>query len=110
MFAELKPDIVVHAAAERRPDVCEGDEEKTDAMNGNISHFFMMCFELWCSVGAVWTIASEARKCGAYLIYISTDYVFDGSAAPYAETAPVHPINKVRDSFANFKFVSDVLV
>ena len=27
------------------------------------------------------------------MLYISTDYVFDGEAAPYAHDAPTNPVN-----------------
>jgi dTDP-4-dehydrorhamnose reductase len=39
-------------------------------------------------------LASECRKSGRWMVHLSTDYVFDGSAdRPYAEAEPVRPIN-----------------
>ena len=34
-----------------------------------------------------------ARQCQAQLVYISTDYVFDGKDGPYTEEAPVNPLS-----------------
>lgn len=75
--AALRPRVVVHAAAERRPDVCEADAAAAEALN----------------VHAVYALARAAAAAGAFFVYISTDYLFDGSAAPYAETAPLSPLN-----------------
>ena len=73
----IRPDAIVIAAAERRPDVCERDPAAARALN----------------VDAVTTIASAARRHGAWVLSISTDYVFDGSAPPYRiDDAPV-PLN-----------------
>lgn len=33
---ELHPKVIVHCAAERRPDVCEGDEKATQSINGGL--------------------------------------------------------------------------
>ncbi len=33
-----------------------------------------------------------AKECNARLVYISTDYVFDGKDGPYKEDAPVNPL------------------
>ncbi|WP_240648012.1 dTDP-4-dehydrorhamnose reductase family protein [Pararobbsia silviterrae] len=76
-FDAYRPQAVVLAAAERRPDVCEQFPEQAHALN----------------VGAVERIAHAAREHGAWLLSISTDYVFDGSRAPYRPDAPPHPLN-----------------
>ena len=73
----VRPNAVVIAAAERRPDVCERDPAAARALN----------------VDAVRTIASAARQCGAWVLSISTDYVFDGSAPPYRIDDPPAPLN-----------------
>ncbi len=72
-----RPDAIIHSAAERRPDVSEKDPEGTKRLN----------------VDATAALATWAKRNGAYLIYISSDYVFDGTQAPYAPDAPTCPIN-----------------
>jgi dTDP-4-dehydrorhamnose reductase len=73
----IAPNAIVIAAAERRPDVCERDPQAAHALN----------------VEAVRTIASAARQCGAWVLSISTDYVFDGSAPPYRIDDRPAPLN-----------------
>ncbi|SEI37492.1 dTDP-4-dehydrorhamnose reductase family protein [Paraburkholderia diazotrophica] len=72
-----QPDAIVIAAAERRPDVCEHDPALARALN----------------VDAVRAIASAAQRRGAWLLSISTDYVFDGTQPPYHGDATPSPIN-----------------
>ena len=73
----VRPDAIVIAAAERRPDICERDPAAARALN----------------VEAVRTVASAARACGAWVLSISTDYVFDGSAPPYRIDDEPAPLN-----------------
>lgn len=72
-----QPDAIVIAAAERRPDVCENDPALARALN----------------VDAVRAIASAARRHRAWVLSISTDYVFDGTKPPYRYDATPSPIN-----------------
>lgn len=37
---------------------------------------------------------ASSGKLNAWLVYISTDYVFDGTAPPYKEDAVPNPLNK----------------
>ena len=71
------PDAIVVAAAERRPDVCENDPALARALN----------------VDALSTIAGEARAIGAWVLSISTDYVFDGTSPPYSPDDTPAPLN-----------------
>ena len=71
------PDAIVIAAAERRPDVCEHDPDAARALN----------------VDAARHIAAAARRRGAWVLSISTDYVFDGTKPPYRCDDAAHPLN-----------------
>ncbi|RSH91279.1 hypothetical protein EHS25_009578 [Saitozyma podzolica] len=66
-FATNKVHVVVHCAAERRPDVAEADPEKAAKINAAVPAH----------------LAELARTRGFQLIYISTDYVFNGRNPPY---------------------------
>ncbi|HWR12135.1 MAG TPA: SDR family oxidoreductase [Rectinemataceae bacterium] len=78
LFASTKPDFVIHAAAERRPDIVDGNPGQARALN----------------VAATEMVARACAQSGAYLLYISTDYVFDGSNPPYFPDSPVNPLNE----------------
>jgi dTDP-4-dehydrorhamnose reductase len=66
----VRPDVVVHGAAWTAVDACEGDPDRAFAVN---------------ALGTR-NIAEGARRVGAHVVYVSTDYVFDGTApGPYRE-------------------------
>ncbi|TIA92472.1 hypothetical protein E3P81_01448 [Wallemia ichthyophaga] len=71
------PDVIIHAAAERRPDVAANDPAATEHLNVAVSA----------------NVAGLARSVKAALIYISTDYVFDGTKPPYEVTDTPNPLN-----------------
>ncbi|KAI1643168.1 NAD(P)-binding protein [Daldinia loculata] len=75
----VKPQVVVHCAANRFPDKCDNDPEGTRALN----------------VEATRRLASLCAARGIFLIYISTDYVFPGKPgeAPYEADAKPQPTN-----------------
>lgn len=73
----VQPDVVIHAAAMTDVDGCETDAEAADRIN---------------HLGAA-HVARAAARTGAYLIAVSTDFVFSGAAPPYAEDAPADPIS-----------------
>ena len=58
-----EPDVIVHGAAWTAVDACESDATRAFAVN---------------ALGTRW-IADGARRVGAHVVYISTDYVFDGT-------------------------------
>jgi dTDP-4-dehydrorhamnose reductase len=76
-FSAWAPDLVVHSAAERRPDVVDGDPSAAERLN----------------VGATDFLAGLAAERGARFLYISTDYVFDGTSPPYSTDAEPCPLN-----------------
>ncbi|WP_286235435.1 dTDP-4-dehydrorhamnose reductase family protein [Thalassotalea sediminis] len=77
-FIELhQPDVIIHAAAERKPDICETDHQATINLNVNVSKHLAQC----------------CQQQNIQLFFISTDYVFDGNNAPYEENAQTSPLN-----------------
>ena len=69
-IVEAKPDIVIHAAAWTNVDGCEKDPKRAALVN----------------VDGTTNVAFAASKAGAALLYISTDFVFDGKKKlPYNE-------------------------
>jgi dTDP-4-dehydrorhamnose reductase len=74
----VRPQLIVNAAAYTAVDQAEEDETTARAINAD----------------APALMAGEAKKIGAVLVHYSTDYVFDGSKnSPYDETDTPHPIN-----------------
>jgi dTDP-4-dehydrorhamnose reductase len=76
LFHKLKPYAVIHAASETNVDKCETQEEHAWKIN----------------VEGTRNVAA-ACKAGTKLIYISTDYVFDGKKGNYTEDDTPNPIN-----------------
>jgi dTDP-4-dehydrorhamnose reductase len=73
-----QPDLVIHAAAYTDVDGAEREPDTAFAVNA----------------GGTERIARAAVQVGARLIYLSTDYVFDGrKAAPYLETDQPNPLS-----------------
>ena len=76
VITETRPDVVIHAAAWTAVDACESDPEKALLVNGTATKF----------------IADAAHAVGAHVVYISTDYVFDGSkTSAYDESDATNP-------------------
>ncbi len=77
-LAALRPDWVVHAAAATDVDGCERDPALAFAVNGEGTR----------------RIAEGCRRAKAGLVYVSTDYVFDGQKGrPYLEVDLPAPLN-----------------
>jgi dTDP-4-dehydrorhamnose reductase len=75
---EIRPNLIVNAAAYTAVDQAEKEETVANEINSN----------------AVAIMAEEAKKIGASLLHYSTDYVFDGiKGSPYVEDDPTGPIN-----------------
>lgn len=77
LFATLKPDAVIHAAALSKPNLCQEFPEISRAINVDASR-------------------QIAELCGRYAIpcvFTSTDLVFDGKNPPYKETDSVSPVS-----------------
>jgi dTDP-4-dehydrorhamnose reductase len=71
-------DAVVHAAAMTNVDGCESAPDDALRVNRDATRH----------------VADLARECGAVFVYVSTDYVFDGTKrSPYLEEDPTGPLN-----------------
>src|SRR5713226_2621937 len=74
----IRPQLIVNAAAYTAVDAAESDEANAHAVNAI----------------APAVLAEEAKKLGAAVVHYSTDYVFDGAkAAPYEEMDLANPIS-----------------
>lgn len=74
----IKPEIIVNAAAYTAVDKAESEVDLAMLINGT----------------APGIIAEEAKRLDAIFVHYSTDYVFDGKAkSPYRETDFAQPIN-----------------
>lgn len=73
------PDVVVHAAAWTAVDACESDPDRAMNVNGS----------------GTMHVAEAASRVGATVVYVSTDYVFDGTGGrPYVETDEPNPLSR----------------
>ena len=95
VFGGFDPDFVVNCAAYTAVDDAEGNEDVAMKVNGLGPRI----------------IAEECRKAGAWLMHVSTDYVFDGTATtPYAEDAEPSPASAYgRTKLAGERAVQELL-
>ena len=93
IIEDVKPDVVVHAAAYTNVDLAESERDQAFLVN---------------AIGTR-NIAIFAERVSAKLVYISTDYVFNGMAeSPINEFTPTDPINVYGQSkLAGEQFVRD---
>ncbi|MFX3624573.1 MAG: dTDP-4-dehydrorhamnose reductase [Ectobacillus sp.] len=78
VLEKLVPDIVIHCAAYTKVDLAERNRDEAFLIN---------------AIGAR-NVAAAAETVKAKLVYMSTDYVFDGKkGAPYDEFDVANPIN-----------------
>jgi dTDP-4-dehydrorhamnose reductase len=91
VFGGFDPDFVINCAAWTAVDDAEANEEAAMRVNG---------------LGPR-VIAEECRKASAWLVHVSTDYVFDGrSDTPYAEDAEPDP----QSAYGRTKLAGEVAV
>ena len=90
LVAEVAPDWVVNAAAMTNVDRCEEDADAARRANVEI----------------VEHLAAGCCDAGVGLVQISTDYVFDGAAGPYAEGDATNPLS----NFGRLKLESERLL
>ncbi len=99
-IAEVKPNLIINAAAYTAVDRAEEEEERAFRINGE----------------APGVIAEEAKRIGAKLVHYSTDYVFDGKGSqPYTEKDEPSPLgvygkSKLAGEEAIQQVLSDYLI
>lgn len=76
LVAECRPALVVHAAAQSKPDPCEADPAGTRAVN----------------VAGTAALAAAAARAGARFVFFSSDLVHDGLSFPYDDGARPSPV------------------
>jgi dTDP-4-dehydrorhamnose reductase len=73
-----RPAVILNAAAYTAVDKAESEPEAAQRINTEGPRH----------------LAEAARECGARLIHLSTDFVFDGAASsPYRTDSPTHPLS-----------------
>ena len=75
--ANYQPDTIINTAAMTNVDACENDPEGCRKLN----------------VDAVASLVELCEANNIHLIHLSTDFIFDGQAGPYAEDAEPHPLS-----------------
>ena len=82
LMNSCKPEVVIHCAAMTNVDVCESKREE--------------CWDI--NVNAVKYLCTAAEKYNSHFIHLSTDFIFDGTAGPYAEEAMPNPVSYYGES------------
>ena len=77
LIKSLKPDAVIDTAAIHNVDYCETHTEEAYQVN----------------VEGTRNIAEACKNLGTKMVFVSTDYVFDGRKGLYSETDPANPVN-----------------
>ena len=82
MINDVKPNYIINTAAMTNVDQCEDDKEE--------------CWDL--NVNAVSYLTTAAQQTGAFLLHLSTDFIFDGEDGPYLEDAKPNPLSYYGES------------
>lgn len=77
LFSKLEPEVAIHAASETNVDKCETERDRAWRIN----------------VEGTRNIAEACKNVAVKLVYISTDYVFDGKKGNYEEEDRPNPVN-----------------
>lgn len=71
----LEPDVILHFAGTKDLSLCEKDKELSHLLNFKVTE----------------NLASLSKEIGSRLIFMSSDYVFDGKGGPFTETSICKP-------------------
>lgn len=77
LIERSQPDVIIHAGAMTQADDCERNKDACWMINVTATRYLLQ----------------GAEKTGAFFLFLSTDFVFDGLAGPYREDDPVNPVN-----------------
>jgi len=77
VFEKYRPEIVVHAGAMTKVDECELEQWQTYLVN----------------VEGTITMLLNAEEQKSFFIFVSTDFIFDGTEGDYTEDAIANPVN-----------------
>ena len=77
LYSEFRPDVTIHTAGVGSPDYAERHKKEAKEIN----------------VGGTLNILRNCEKFKSVFIYISSNGIYDGNAAPYCEDDKAHPIN-----------------
>ena len=76
VMSEKKPNVVIHLGAMTGVDLCEKDQDNALKINSQATEI----------------LAKESSKTNAFIVYVSTDYVFDGNIGMYKENDTTNPL------------------
>ena len=76
VISRENPDVILHCAAMTNVDLCEDEVDKAYDINSNATKY----------------LAEAAEDVNAKIIYVSTDFVFDGERGFYKEDDEVNPL------------------
>jgi dTDP-4-dehydrorhamnose reductase len=104
LLSDLRPDVVIHSAAISAPDTCETDKELCNRVN----------------IEGTQNVSDACKAIEAKMLFISTDFVFDGETGPYKEEDNPNPVSyygwsklegeKITQTLTQWSIVRTVLV
>ncbi len=77
VVTETRPQVIIHTAAMTNVDQCEAEKDACWSQN----------------VTAVESLVQASQLVDAFLVHVSTDFIFDGTSGPYDEEAEPNPIS-----------------
>ena len=76
VLSEKNPDIVIHLGAMTAVDLCDTQQDNALKINSQATEI----------------LAKECSKINSFMVYVSTDYVFNGNSGLYKENAVTNPL------------------
>ena len=76
VMSEKKPDVVIHLGAMTAVDLCDAQQDNALKINSQATEI----------------LAKECSKINSFMVYVSTDYVFDGNTGMYEENDTTNPL------------------